>query len=377
MRRCSRCVIPETHETISFDDEGVCNVCRQIEYKQEQIDWNAKREEFEGIIARYRDKGQYDCIVPFSGGKDSTWTAYSIVREFKLRPLIVSFDHGFYRPHHLVNVEKTIRKLGCDFMTFRPNPQIAKKTMLECLTRKGDFCWHCHTGIFAYPMQIAVKFKIPLVIWGEPSAEYTSYYSYDQREEVDEKRFNRFINLGITAEDMAGMLDSSVTLRDLEPFRYPALKDLRALNYCSICLGSFVKWDVKKQSEIISKELGWEGDTVEGVSSEYYYEKIECSFQGIRDYCKYIKRGFSRMSHLCSIDIRNNRMAREEALKKIKEFEGKRPASLDVFLEYVGMTEEQFNDILIQQHINPYIHDFSKGEKGKPLPDMSDWHLTD
>ena len=78
--------------------------------------------------------------------------------------------------------------------------------MLQSFLEKGDFCWHCHTGIFAYPMHIALKFKVPLIIWGEPSAEYTAYYSYDEPEEVDERRFNRFINIGINAEDMLGML---------------------------------------------------------------------------------------------------------------------------------------------------------------------------
>lgn len=72
MKRCSKCVTPETHETISFDQCGVCNVCRHIEYKDEKIDWAQKAKEFDKLIESYRNKGQYDCIVPFSGGKNST-----------------------------------------------------------------------------------------------------------------------------------------------------------------------------------------------------------------------------------------------------------------------------------------------------------------
>lgn len=377
MQRCTKCVIPETHETISFDHCGVCNVCRHIEYKDEKIDWIQRAGEFEALINQYRGKGQYDCIVPFSGGKDSTYTLYAIIRQFNLKPLVISFDHGFYRPTLLANVERTLRHLGCDYLKFRANIKIVKKLMVEALIRKGDFCWHCHTGIFAYPMQIAVKFKIPLIIWGEPSAEYTAYYDYEESEEVDEKRFNRFINLGINAEDMVGMLDGSVTMRDLEPFRYPPIKELRAINFRSVCLGTYYPWDVKKQVEVIRKEIGWQGEQVEGVPEGITYEKIECAFQGIRDYCKIVKRGYARVSHLSSIDIRKGCMTREEAFELIRKYEGKRPKSLDVFLKYLDMTEEELNEILVKHQISPYRHNFSTTETGVPLPDMADWHLID
>ena len=128
-----------------------------------------------------------------------------------------------------------------------------------------------------------------LIFWGEPSAEYTAYYSYDQPEEVDEERFNRYVNLGISAEDMYIRLDGLVDERDLECFRYPALSDLKDLGYRSVCRGSYIPWDVKKQVNIIQSELNWKGDTVENVPPGYNYEKIECWMQGVRDYIKFIK----------------------------------------------------------------------------------------
>jgi N-acetyl sugar amidotransferase len=275
LRRCTRCTLPETHETILFDDEGVCNVCRQHEYRQSQIDWDERERELVALIEKYRGKAAYDCIVPFSGGKDSTYTLYTLVTRYKVKPLVVTFDHGFLRPTTLANNERTIKKLGVDYLKFRPNWKVVQKLMLETLRRKGDFCWHCHTGVFSYPMQVAVNFKVPLLFWGEPSAEYTSYYSYDEPEEVDERRFNRFVNLGITADDMLGMIPD-VDQRELIPFSYPALKDLKAINYRSVCLGSYVPWDVKRHYEVIARELGWEGNAVEGVPPGYEYEKVEC-----------------------------------------------------------------------------------------------------
>ena len=270
------------------------------------------------LIEEYRGKYEYDCIVPFSGGKDSTFTLYYLMKEYNIKPLVVQFDHGFMRPNLLENNERTFRKLGVDVISFRPNWKIVKKLIKESLIRKGDFCWHCHTGIFSYPMHLAIKYNTPLVLWGEPSSEYTAYYDYqhDEVEEVDETRFNRFVNLGITAEDMKGMIEDDIDLdyRDLAPYTYPSLRDLKKLRYRSVCLGSFIPWNVRSQSELIMNELGWKGDEVEGVPVDLYpYEKIECAMQGVRDYIKYQKRGYGRVTQMTAIDIRNNLITKKEA----------------------------------------------------------------
>lgn len=373
LKRCSRCVIPETHETIVYDEQGVCNICRQHDYKQEKIDWSSKKEDLDRLISEYKGKNDYDCIVPFSGGKDSTWTLYYLVKEYGLKPLVVRFDHGFLRSKLLANTVQTIRQLGVDFHHFTPNWKLVQKLMLQSFLEKGDFCWHCHSGIFAYPMWVAIRYGIPLIIWGEPSAEYTAYYSYDQPEEVDEKRFNRFVNLGITAEDMFIRLEGSIEERDLKPFLYPPLKELRRIGYRSVCLGSYIPWDVKHQSEIIEKELGWSGDEVENVPSGYSYEKVECYLQGVRDYIKYIKRGYTRPAHLASIDVRNNRITRDEALDIIYQYEGKRPPSLDIFLDYIGLTEEEFMEVSLSHMVSPYYHDRKRVTVGKKTHDFDEW----
>ena len=373
LKRCTKCILPETHETIMFDEKGACNVCIQQEYKQDVIDWDKGKNDLDQLVDSYRDKYDYDCIVPFSGGKDSTWTLYYLVKEYKLKPLVVRFDHGFLRGNLNKNAEKTFKSLGVDVINFTPNWHVVRKLMLQSLLEKGDFCWHCHTGIFSYPMWVAIRYNIPLIIWGEPSSEYTSYYSYDQPEEVDEKRFNRYVNLGISAEDMYIRLGGDIDKRDLKPYSYPPLKDLRKIKYRSICLGSFIPWDVKKQSKIISKELGWKGDEVENVPAEYSYEKIECHLQGVRDYIKYIKRGYTRPTHLATIDIRNNRMTREEGLNLIKNYEGKRPPSLDIFLEYIGLTEHEFMEVAISHEVSPHSHDVNKITNGKKLHDFNEW----
>jgi N-acetyl sugar amidotransferase len=359
MKYCTKCVMPETAESLSFDSSGTCSVCHQIEYKRESINWLERRKWLDELTEKYRGKFEYDCILPFSGGKDSTFTLWYIVRHLKMRPLVVRFDHGFLRPMVQENSIRTFRTLGVDVMHFTPNWQVVRKLMFESLRRRGDFCWHCHTGIFSYPMWVALRWNVPLIFWGEPGAEYSSFYSYDEVEEADERRFNRKVNLGINADDILGMLDNTISdyqvdPRDLKPYTYPSTADLRRANIKSVFLGSFIPWDVKKQVRVIKTELGWKGDEVEGIPPEYDYEKIECFMQGVRDYIKFLKRGFGRTSHLTSIDVRNGRMAREEAERLVAQYDGQRPVALNVFLDFLGISERQFMDVIAPHVVAPH-----------------------
>lgn len=376
MRYCTKCVLPDTHETIEFDEQGVCNICRQAEVKHKKIDWDARKKMLDDIVDAYKDKGEYDCIVPFSGGKDSTFQLWYVVRELGLKPLVVRFNHWGYRPLIEENNNRTFKKLGVDAVEFKPNWQIAKKLMLESLKRTGDFCWFCHAGVFAHTMQIAVKYNIPLVIWGESSSEYRAYHSPEELEELNGKLFKEMISLSITAEDMYEYLGGEVSKRDLMPYEFPSDEKLKKLGAKSIWLGNYICWNTKENVEIIKRELGWQGQQVEGIPPQYDYEKIECKFQGVRDWCKYIKRGHGRTNHLACIDIRNGDMDRQTGFEMAQQYDGKRPASLDYFLNIIGISEDEFTDILISNEVSDWGFDRSNIKIGEPLPDMEEWDKT-
>ena len=233
-------------------------MCDSALFKQNEIDWEERRKLLDALIEKHRGKSDYDCIVPFSGGKDSTFQLYYLVKEYGLKPLVVRFNHGFMRETIQNNTHRTLKKLGVDAIEFTPNWRVVKKLMLESFLRKTDFCWHCHTGIFSYPLRIALKFNVPLVFWGEPQSEITSYYDYlnDEIEYEDDKKFNLIRTLGITAEDMHGMIDTPedpIDKRDLLPYTFPPVKDLIAMRYCSVPLGSFIPWDYMKNTALIKK----------------------------------------------------------------------------------------------------------------------------
>lgn len=373
MKYCTKCILPETHESIQFDEEGVCNICRQAEVKHEKIDWDARRKMLDAIVDRYRNKGEYDCIVPFSGGKDSTFQLWYVVKELGLKPLVVRYNHWGYRPLVSENNIRTFKKLNVDVLEFTSNLSVVKKLMLESLKETGDFCWHCHTGVFAHTMQIAVRFNIPLIIWGESSSEYRAYHTAEELEELDEKAFNEIVDLGINADKMYELLHGTVSKRDLMAFQFPSKAELDKLGAKAIYLGNYVKWHTKHQVETIKRELGWQGQEVEGIPPQYDYEKIECRWQGIRDYCKYIKRGHGRTNHLACIDIRNGEMDRAVGFDLAQKYDGKRPASLDDFLAIIGLTEDEFEKIVLKNEVSDWGFDHSKLETGPKLPDMDRW----
>ena len=355
LQRCTKCTLPITWETLNFDQDGVCNICRNWEAKTESVDWKEREKILLKILADVKDRNkdsEYDCIVPFSGGKDSTYTLYAVVRKYGLKPLVVSFDHGFYRPKTIENRSRTFKKLGVDVITFTPNWKIVKKLMLESLIRKGDFCWHCHSGVFSYPMQIAVKFNIPLLIWGEGGGEYETYFRYAELEETDEWKYNRRIIMGMRAEDMAGFIN--VEMRDLSPFIYPSKEELDKVGVKSLPLGNYIQWNQEEFAETIRKELGWNYDKVESLyPDELGFDKIECMMTGMRDYIKYLKRGFSRITHRTTIDIKQGRISRDEGLTLIRKYEHRKPASLSIFLKILDLSEDEFNGICLNQLIPP------------------------
>ena len=373
--------MPETSETLIFSEKNKCSVCTQIE-KKDKIDWNKRASLLDQLIEKYRGKYDYDCIVPFSGGKDSTFTLWYLVVKKKLKPLVLRFDHNFYRNNIERNNEKTFNKLGVEFINYKSNIEIVKKTMLESLIRRGDFCWHCHVGIAALPINFAIEKKIPLIFYGEPSAEYSSFYNYDDFEELNVEKFNKISNLGINAEDMFEMLKSrfpneKINFKDFKSYIFPTQRELNINKIKAAYLGNYIPWDVKKQVEIIKKELDWEGDEVEGVPKEYDYEKIECMMQGVRDYIKYLKRGFGRTAHLVSIDIRNKRLSRDEGMEIVKLNDGKKPKSLDLFLKLINISEDEFYNIVENHIVSPrekWNKDDEKINKSNFTPkDYNEW----
>lgn len=375
MKTCSRCIYPETVDTVTFAADGVCNVCTSIEHKQTGIDWVARRNELDTIVAEAKARGgRWDCIIPVSFGKDSAYQVWFAVTQLKLRPLLVRFNHMGMRPGIERNKMRVLKKLGVECVEFYPNWNVVRETMRESLIRRGDSCWSCHAGIFAFPMHVAIERGIPLIMWGEALNTQQMFFNATDKESVDEVRFNRAANLGMTAEDMYQFLGGRVDKRDLIYHTYPKREDLDQLGAKSICLGDYVYWDQNAQIELIKRELGWEGDVVEGVPEEWDASKIECQYEGVRQFLKYLKRGYGRVASQASHLVRHGHMTRDAALALAAEYDGKEPQSLGWFLQQTGFTREEFYEIAASHAVDPWEGIEGKNiEQGAALPDIDQW----
>lgn len=381
MKSCNKCLYPETVDTVQFNATGTCNVCEAMEHKHTVIDWDERRRELEVLVAEAKARnGRWDCIIPVSFGKDSSFQAWFAVTQLKLRPLLVRYNHMGMRPGIERNKMRVLKKLGVELVEFCPNWNVVRETMRESLIRKGDSCWACHSGIFAYPMHVAIERNIPLIMWGEALSTQQAFFNSKEKESVDEVRFNRAANLGISADDMYQFLEGRVDRRDLLYHSYPSREALDKLGAKSICLGDYIFWDQTKQVEIIKRELGWEGEEVENVPPEWNASKIECQYEGVRQWLKYLKRGYGRVASHASHLIRHGEMTRETGAALAAEYDGKEPASLQWFLDIVGMDRNEFYDIAASHVIDPWEPPAGvmtgappQVEVGKPLKDMGEW----
>ena len=382
MKKCKSCLLPETYETIEFNNDG-CNICAGSNYKKDKIDWEKRKLKLDQLIEKHKGKNSYDCIIPFSGGKDSTFTLYYLIKNYGIKPLVVRFNHGFMRNVVYENNQNTFKKLGVDVIDFTPNWKIVKLLMRESFDRKTDFCWHCHTGIFSYPIRTALIHKVPLIFWGETQSEITAYYQFEDQEIEfeDDKKFNMMRTLGITADDMYQMIKNKdkIDKRDLIPYTFPDVNKLKEINYHSAALGNYIPWDYKKNTETIIKELGWKVDEVEGVPKDIniYGEKTECFMQGTRDYIKYLKRGYGRVSQINAFNLRKGEKTLEKSIEENLLYDGKKPHSLKIFLEYMGMTEDEFNNTVLKMNIPPNEPKLNTNEYSKRLNDFEEWYRED
>ncbi|MFZ5993910.1 MAG: N-acetyl sugar amidotransferase [Thermodesulfobacteriota bacterium] len=346
LRYCVRCCMPETSEGIVFDELGICRGCQSSEQKM-HINWVERQQELIRILAHYKNKSgsNYDCIVPISGGKDSTFQLHILTKVYDVQPLAVTFNHNWYSEIGKYNLWNTLEKMNVDHIMFTPNRRLVNKLAKKSLYKIGDSCWHCHAGVPAFTLQVAVKFNIPLIIWGESAAEFGSKASYKENINFDEEYYLK-VSAKVNPEEM---LDDEIgiAMKDLCPFQIPPKEDLQKVGVRGIHLGDYIFWDGERQVEFIKKTYGWREDHVEGTYKGY--KSVECIMPGVHDYSKYIKRGFGRATDHATLDVRAGLLSREEGFEIIKEIDPKRPDILDYYLEITGMTEEEFERVLKAQ----------------------------
>ncbi len=343
MQYCVRCCMPSSNEGIEFDEMGICRACYSAEQKM-HINWVEREKSLRKLLDYHKSLNRdYDCIVPISGGKDSTFQLHVVTKVYGLRALAVTFSHNWFTETGKYNLQNCLEKFNVDHIVFTPNRNLVNRIARQSLVKIGDSCWHCHSGVGAFAMQIAVKFNISLLIWGESAADLSGRSSYfDPVIKFDRDYFTK-MSAKVGPEEIAG---DTISARELSPWRLPSVEEIERVGVEGIHLGDYIFWDDERQMEFVRDVYDWREDRVEGTYKGY--KSVECIMAGVHDYTKFLKRGFGRGTDHASVDVRAGLLTREEAFELAKKHDTERPDALDYYLQITGYTEAEFEAVMLK-----------------------------
>ena len=325
---CKKCVMPSTKPDLHLDEEGVCNACRSYENRKE-VDWPQRRAQLVEILDKYRQENgsNWDCIVPVSGGKDSTFQVLQML-ELGMNPLCVTATTCDVTDIGRRNIEN-IKKLGVDYVEFSPNPLVRSKLNKIGLTQVGDISWAEHVGIFTIPVRAAVQFNIPLIVWGENSQnEYGGPAAAAESNTLNRRWLEEFGGLlGLRVSDLVGV--EGLSRKDLIPYFYPDDSELSGVGVTGLFLGHYVPWD-GLSNVLVAQAFGFETPPTPTLGSMVNYENLDNYQVAIHEYFKFLKFGFGRATDHACLHIRRGRLTRDMGLEIVKRLDGKFPS------EYLG-----------------------------------------
>lgn len=353
------------HQTLVIDQDGVCDACRYAE-KKEQIDWQAREEELVKLLDKHRrNDGQYDCLVPGSGGKDSCYAAHVLKYKYGMHPLTVTWPPILYTDIGWRNYRNWLEVGGFDNITCKPSG----KTM-KILTRLAiENLFHPFQTFILGQKNIApkmaLKFGIPLIFYGENEAEYGNPIG-DNSVSLRDKSF--FATKNIYENYLAGVSirefieKYQIPLSDLMAYLPADYQELEKSNIEVRYLGYYLKWTPQEAYYYASEHTGFEAnpERTEGTYSKY--NSLDDRIDGLHYYTTYIKFGLGRTSYDASQEIRNKHLTREEAVALVKRFEGEFPQKyFNAIMEYIGMKPEFFME-LCDKNRSPHLWEKTGGE---------------
>lgn len=348
MIRCTRCLYPDTKPDLHFDDDGVCSACRAYD-KRKETDWAMRQGELEAILETGRNSSGYDCIVPSSGGKDSTWQALKLI-EMGARPLVVTATTC----HLTATGRKNIINLARYATTIEvsPNKTVRAKLNRLGLEMVGDISWPEHVSIFTTPFKMACDFGIPLIFYGEcPQEAYGGPPGTDEAREMTLRWTQEFGgNLGLRPSDMVGLND--ITAADMADYMLPSTERVKGIGVTAYFLGQFFEWDSHRNRErscaagmissLPTMRNWWPGENMDNAQT------------GLHDYMMQLKFGYGRATAQISVDIRSGAISRDAALKEIERRECLYPwhymnIYIDHILKPLGLIGAEF-DAICERH---------------------------
>lgn len=367
---CRKCVYPNLAVNLVVDDEGICSACRVAE-EMERIPpehWARRKEKFVQLLqeAREKSRGGYDCVIPVSGGKDSYWQAYVVKKILGFNPLLVTYHGNNFLPEGQGNLDRMREVLQVDHVKIGPAVETLKKLNRLGFRNMGDMNWHNHAGIMIAPTLLAMKLEIPLVVWGETAWDISGMFSPDDYVEWNKRLVLEHAMRGFTWKDMVGG-DEGLTEKDLYWYKMPSDEEFQRWGGKGVYLGNFFAWDPNEHTRIVVEECGFEKARRPFDRTYRTMSNLDDMHEnGLHDYLKYVKFGYGRASDHASKDIRTGYMDRATAIEMVRKYDAVKPSDLGRWLDYVGMTEAEF-DRIADTFRDPRV--WSRDEKGAWVKD--------
>jgi N-acetyl sugar amidotransferase len=350
---CRRCLYGTSHPLgLTLDEEGICSGCR-IHEEKDRLDWEARWEKLKKIVQPYKNKAgtNYDCIVPVTGGQDSYYIVYLVKEKLGLNPLLVTYNKYFNTPLGVRNLANLRICFNCDILYQNVNPASVKKIAKSTLRQFGSVYWPILAGQTVFPVQTAVRYKVPLIIWGaHQGLEQVGMFSHEHEVEMTRRYRKDHDLIGHEADDLLSVFDT-LNEEDIWQYRYPDDHALNAGGVRGIYLGNFVRWDPKAQHEQMIEQYGY--GSARFARTFDCYDYVDCfNYMDIHDLLKLYKHGYSKVTDHASREIRFGRLQRDHALTLVRHYEQVQPQYLSQFCEWLGVNNDALR-FMLDQHRNP------------------------
>ena len=370
--------MPDTRPRIVFTD-GVCNACLYHEAKKE-IDWNVRKKEFLEVVERHRGHGPYDCVVPFSGGKDSATIAWRLKFEFGLNPLLVCYGQLLWTDVGRRNLER-VAAAGFDILYWRVSQMVSRRLARRFMVERGHPKQHYDAGVNSVPVRTAINFGIPLIFYAEHGeSEYGGLVLSDEHRRTRDLTEVLENQIG---DDPRNWATGDLSERDLYPYIYPDKADIERVGVKAFYFSYFFPWDIYENAKLARKKMGFEvnlepsckskgelGEAIANAVNDHYgiprwWGKSDGSFEGFDSiddkiddldfYMMHVKFGFGRATRMASRLIQGGYMTRDQGLKLLPAHDGEFPETyLDDVLDYLDMTREELDEVIVK-HRNPTL----------------------
>lgn len=344
MRYCKKCAMPDTRPHIKFDEQGVCYPCRRYENRA-NIDWKKRWQELERLADKYRGRNgnYYDCINTVSAGKNSYYQTYILKEKLGMNPLLVMIDNFSWTETGRHNWNNLLKEFGVDAHVLSLNPKLCQKVFRICMEKFAKLCWNFDLAIYAYPLQIAIKFGIPLILYGENTS-----YEYGGPLEKETYSALEQINNDVVKPipwDFWLKQDPTISMKDFNPYIYPSAEEIKKAKLDPIFLSYFIRWSGYEQMQF-ARTRGFKtlDDTGEWKREGFIeqYTQIDTIGYLTDQYFKFLKYGYSH-AELISILVREGRITRDEAVRWMSEEDWKLDRKmLKDLLDFIEYKEEDF-----------------------------------